>query len=146
MGTIASILLIDDEPGVLAAMRRTLQRDGYAIATAASAAEALNLLESRPFDLVCSDLMLPDMDGLTLLQNIASRWPSVVRFLVTGSGDADDQPDLFSSELAYRVVTKPWSGVDVRLAVKHALEHQRLVVRVAELEAAVLSEADRVAA
>ena len=79
----AAILLVDDEPHVLAALRRVLRGTGADIEMAGGAARALELLATREFLLVVTDLTMPGMDGLELAQQIRERWPRVSVALLT---------------------------------------------------------------
>ena len=64
------ILIVDDEPIGLMLLDTILSRSNFAVSTAASGQDALDHLNKEPFDLMILDLMMPDMDGLTLLQRL----------------------------------------------------------------------------
>ena len=78
------LLLVDDEPRILSALRRSLRREPYEILTAETCAEALRLVDAHPVDLVLSDHKMPGTTGLQLLAQIAARRPQVIRMLITG--------------------------------------------------------------
>ncbi|MBO4773143.1 MAG: response regulator, partial [Bacteroidales bacterium] len=64
MDTIAKILVVDDESAICDALKEVLEYESYAVQTIQSAPEALKLLENEQFDLVISDIKMPEMDGL----------------------------------------------------------------------------------
>ncbi len=64
------ILIVDDEPVSLMLLDTILSRSNFAVSTALSGMDALNLLNKEPFDLMILDLLMPDMDGLTLLEQL----------------------------------------------------------------------------
>ena len=74
-----TVLIVDDEERILAALRRCLRREGYDILTAQSPADALSLLEKHEVHLVLSDEKMPAMSGLEFLAVVASRWPATAR-------------------------------------------------------------------
>jgi CheY-like chemotaxis protein len=72
------ILLVDDEPTVLDALRLTLEANGFVCCTATDGLEALNSLRQASVDVVISDLRMPNMSGFELLPNIRRHYPQVV--------------------------------------------------------------------
>ena len=68
------ILVVDDEPDLVAALARGLKREGYAVDTATSGEEALAKASWNPYDLVCLDLNMPDLDGLEVVDSLRSSW------------------------------------------------------------------------
>ncbi len=122
----ATLLCVDDEQNILAALRRLFRQDGYRILTAGSGREALTLLESEPVDLVISDMRMPEMDGAHLLERVSSRWPQTLRILLTGHADIASTVAAINKGQIFRYIAKPWDDQDVRLIVRHALERQQL--------------------
>ena len=80
---IAMVLLVDDDPGILSALRRTLRREGYEILVAANARAALAKMESRAVDLVLSDVVMPKMDGYELYLQVKKRYPNTPVLMMT---------------------------------------------------------------
>ena len=122
----ATLLCVDDEQNILAALRRLFRQDGYRILTAGSGREALTLLESEPVDLVISDMRMPEMDGAHLLERVSSRWPQTLRILLTGHADIASTVAAINKGQIFRYIAKPWDDQDMRLIVRHALERQQL--------------------
>ena len=80
----ATLLFVDDEPGILSALRRLFRPHGYRILVAESGAAGLAQLEQEPVDLIISDMRMPEMDGAAFLKKVCQRWPSTMRILLTG--------------------------------------------------------------
>ncbi len=124
-----TILVVDDEPGILEALRRTLKVDGYRVLTASGGKEALAILEHEPVHILISDIEMPEMKGLELLARVREQWPEVVRIVLTGRGSFDSAIDAINEGEVHRFLTKPWSN-DVLLQTLRAT-----VVRLPELRA-----------
>ncbi|WP_298433011.1 response regulator [Geobacter sp.] len=120
------LLLVDDEPGVLAALRRSLMDDPYEIAVAESGEEGLVQLESfRPM-VVISDERMPGMDGSAFLAAVRERRPETVRIMLTGHASVDAAMRAVNGGEIYRFFTKPWDDLELRLALRAAFEKYRL--------------------
>jgi len=78
------ILVIDDEDIVRLSCSRTLVPEGYELKMAKNGPEGLKLLEEESFDLVLTDLKMPNMDGIEVLANIKGKWPAIDVIIVTG--------------------------------------------------------------
>ena len=87
------ILVVDDEGAVRALTREILSAAGYAVETAESGDEALDLLEDETFDLVITDLRMPGMDGATLFAEIQRRWPELQHRVLFVTGDIEGEPN-----------------------------------------------------
>ncbi len=120
------ILCVDDEPNILSALRRLLRAHGYRITVAGSGAEGLQLMATEPFDLVISDMRMPEMDGARFLEQVKQRWPETVRILLTGYADIASTVEAINKGEIYRYVAKPWDDNDMALIVRRALERKAL--------------------
>ena len=124
--TKATILLVDDEPGILSSLRRLLRTQGYVIHTAESGKAGLEILEHEPIDLVVSDMRMPEMDGARFLEQVRKRWPASMRILLTGYADVSSTIDAINCGEIHRYVAKPWDDNDLLLTIRDALDRQRL--------------------
>jgi len=113
-------MLVDDEPGILSALTRTLRREGYEILIAASARAALLEMESRVVDLVVSDQKMPGMKGVALLAQIARRWPGTVRILLSGWSSEIPSTQIEAAQV-YAVLAKPWDEELLKKTLRSAL-------------------------
>ena len=122
----ATLLLVDDEPSILSALRRLLRPIGYRIHTAESGRAGLAILEQEAVDLVISDMRMPEMDGAKFLEQVRRRWPATTRILLTGYADVTSTIEAINRGEIYRYVSKPWDDNDLTLVVRDALESARL--------------------
>lgn len=132
----ATLLFVDDEPGILASLRRLFRPHGFRILTAESGSAGLALLEQEPVDLVVSDMRMPEMDGARFLEQVRARWPDVIRILLTGYADVASTIAAINRGEIYRYIAKPWDDDGIVLTVRDALERRRLErenARLAEL-------------
>ena len=89
----ATLLCVDDEPNILASLRRLFRAKGYRVLLAESGALGLEVLETEQVDLVISDMRMPEMDGARFLAQVKERWPDTVRLLLTGYSDIQSIQD-----------------------------------------------------
>ncbi|MDP3845051.1 MAG: ATPase, T2SS/T4P/T4SS family [Pseudomonas sp.] len=128
------LLLVDDEPGILAALRRVFQRENYELLFAHNAHEALQLLEAKPVELIISDFQMPGMNGSELLRQVRERWPDTIRIMLTGQASTEAVMGSVKDGAVYRFILKPWNDDDLRLTIALALEQYELMRRNRALE------------
>lgn len=121
-----TVLCVDDEPNILAALRRVLRMDGLRVLTAGGAAQALELLAAEPVDLVLSDMRMPGIDGAQLLEQVHARWPSTVRVLLTGQADLTSAMAAINRGRIFRYLTKPWNDDELRATLAQGLAMRAL--------------------
>jgi putative two-component system response regulator len=115
------ILVIDDEDVIRMLVVEILESTGYDVTSAESAERALTLLEKADFDLVVSDVIMPGLSGLELLEAVRARRASLPVVLVTGAGTYDTLSQALMRGAA-GLVTKPFAHSDLQAAVADALE------------------------
>ena len=120
------ILVVDDKEMMRDSVSTMLARKGHSVVTAANGELAMKKIEERAFDVVITDLQMPEMDGVALLQAIASRDESIPVILMTAYGSVESAVDAMKLG-AYDYITKPFSGDELVATVERALEHGRLV-------------------
>lgn len=114
------ILVVDDEVVVLAAVSNALKKTGYRIDTAGSAEEALDLLENTSYDVVITDLLMPDIDGLDLLERIHQLGVGAQMIMITGYPSVESA--LRAKQLgAFEYVTKPFTRQELLSVVVRAI-------------------------
>lgn len=136
------ILLIDDEPNILAAIRRVLVDEPYEILAAESAEKALEILAETSCKVVISDERMPGMGGAELLCRINEMYPETVRILLTGHASIDAAMKAVNSGEIYRFFTKPWNDLDLRMAIRSALEKYDLEAENRQLLSLVRKQAN----
>lgn len=102
-----TILLVDDEPLILSAYRRSLKGFNGRILMADGPEEGLRILETQPIDVVVADYRMPAMNGDAFLERVRERWPQTVRMLVTACTDVHIVEDVVRRGEVYRFLTKP---------------------------------------
>ena len=122
------ILVVDDDPSDLDVIAESLEREGYDVAKAESGKEALRLIESENFNLIITDLKLPDIDGMEILRRAKAEIPHVQVIVLTGYGTIEGAVEAMRSG-AFHFLQKPVDIVILRETVKRALEKQELELR-----------------
>lgn len=117
------VLIVDDEPKVLNAMRRVLKYEPILLETAENAAEALAIMEHQEIDVLVSDARMPGMDGAELLAEVHKRWPRCARILLTGYPDIEALLSSINRGHLYRFIQKPWDDDEVRTSIYQAGRH-----------------------
>jgi DNA-binding NtrC family response regulator len=119
------VLVVDDEENLCRVTQLRLEQAGYDALTAADANEALAILERNPRDLVLTDLRMPGLSGIDLLERIKRSWPEVIVVVVTAYGTIESAVEAMKRG-AYDYIIKPVHADALNLVVSRALEHHRL--------------------
>jgi len=122
-----SILVVDDERGLCAGVQEALRREGYRVDAANEARQALELLRGRPYNLVLSDVRMPDMSGLELLREARQHAHDTLFILMTAYGTVPSAVEAMK-EGAYDYLMKPLDMQRLRALVLKALEFQSMMV------------------
>ena len=126
--------MVDDEPALRKSIARILGARGYEVATADDGQAGLEALERSQPDVLLTDLLMPRMSGLDLLQKAKQRWPDLEVVIMTAFADVDTAVSAVKAG-AYDFLTKPFPSNDaVALSVAKAAEHHRLIARAQQLE------------
>ena len=123
----ATLLLVDDEPNIVAALKRLLRRDGYNILTANSGAEGLEVLASNRVDVIISDQRMPGMTGVDFLRAAKINYPDTIRIVLSGYTELQSVTDAINEGAVYRFLTKPWDDEQLREHIHKAFEHKGLL-------------------
>ncbi len=122
-----SILFVDDEQGILDGLKRMLrpQQRRWRMRFCTSGNEALRIMEEEPVEVLVTDMRMPGMDGVELLERVRERYPRVIRIVLSGYTDRDM---IFRSVLyAHQYLTKPCSAGDLKNVVQRALQVQEFL-------------------
>lgn len=122
----STLLIVDDEENILRSLNRLFRPQGYRVITAGSGAEGLEILEKTEVDLVISDMRMPEMPGDQFLEQVAERWPQVMRILLTGYSDVESTISAINKGGIYKYISKPWEENDIKISVRRALEQKAL--------------------
>jgi len=122
-----TLLFVDDEEGVLSALRRIFIDENYVILTANSAMKALEILASETVQLIITDHRMPGMTGAELLKVVREKYPQTIRIMLTGHADVNSIMGAVKEGAVYKFITKPWNDEDLRLTVSLALQQYVLL-------------------
>ncbi len=122
---MSSILIVDDEEGLLESLTAAFLTQGYRVAGARSAEAALERLAGTPFDVLLTDLVMPGTDGLGLLEQVRERCPAMVVILMTAGATVESAVQALKGG-AYDYVVKPFTLPAIFHVVARGLEQQRL--------------------
>src|SRR5690242_20495205 len=114
------VLFVDDEAKILEGLERMLRpmRKEWQMVFASSGAEALRLMEASPFDVIVTDMRMPEMDGAQLLEQVQQRFPGVVRLVLSGYFELEMA--VRAVPVAHQYLAKPCDPEKLRLAIEHA--------------------------
>jgi diguanylate cyclase (GGDEF)-like protein len=118
-----TLLLVDDDVNVLAALHRLFRRDGYRILMAASPAEGFELLALNPVQVIVCDQRMPVMSGTEFLSKVKEMYPKTIRIILSGYTGLESVLDSINRGAIYRFYTKPWDDTQLRDNVRLAFHH-----------------------
>ncbi len=135
-----TILLVDDEEMVVTSIKSflTLETD-YEVVAFTSPKEALEHVREHKVDLVISDFLMPDMDGLEFLAHVKDLQPEATRVLLTGYADKENAIKAINDVGLYQYIEKPWENDDLKLIIRNGLEKRVLLKRLQDK----ISEVDK---
>lgn len=118
-----TLLLVDDEENISAALTRLLRRDGYKILRANSGREGLALLETHEVGVIVSDQRMPEMSGVEFLSHVRDLYPDTVRIVLSGYTELNSITDAINRGAIYKFLTKPWDDDLLRNNVQEAFKY-----------------------
>ena len=129
------IILVDDEEMVLNSIKSffAIESD-YKIKTYTSPVKALAEIDQHRgnIDLVISDYLMPEMDGISFLAKVKEKLPMVPRILLTGYADKENAIKAINNVGLYQYLEKPWNNEDLKLVIRNGLEKTTLLHQLAE--------------
>ncbi len=134
-----TVMIVDDEPIVTRSLGSFLELEtDYCIETFHSPGEALDYLKSRSADVVISDFLMPDMNGLEFLGRVKKIYPESPRILLTGYADKENAIRGINDIGLFQYVEKPWDNDQLLMVIKNAIEsrslRQHLKIKLKELD------------
>lgn len=120
--SVRKVLVVDDDPTSRRLMSHILKREGYDVATAGDGQDALDLMADDPADILITDRMMPNMDGVELLKAVrqSPTYGHIPVVIVTANSDARDQPEAEAAG-ATAFLTKPVGSTELLATVQRAL-------------------------
>lgn len=138
----ATILLVDDEPAVGQSLSALLELETpHRVITETSPRKALQTAKVTPLDLVISDFLMPDLDGIEFLLEVRGLYPESTLILLTGYADKENAIRAINQVGIFHYIQKPWDNDDLLTIITNGLDKRlqihRLYERTRELEARV---------
>jgi CheY-like chemotaxis protein len=120
-----NILVVDDEPEVAGLLTDLLVRDGHHVEIAPNGAIALEKLRDRAFDLIVSDLRMPDLDGPGFYRELVERHPKLARRVIFVTGDVlGEEAQKFLEQTSALTLSKPFSWEEIQQVIRQTLEER----------------------
>ena len=116
-----SLLIVDDEKIIREGIQRLLARENLRLTLVENGARAWELLQQETYDLILLDLIMPEMNGLELLERLQEKIPEQIVIIITGAATVELAVEAMKRG-AYDIVTKPFTPDQLRLVVRRALE------------------------
>ena len=128
----AKILIVDDEASMREFLSILLEREGYTPETATNSKDALNCLSEKEYELVISDVNMPGLDGIGLLEKIKICSPDTPVMMITAFSTTEQAVEAMKHG-AYNYISKPFKVDEIKLLVRNAIEKRRLIRENAQL-------------
>ncbi len=127
------IVIVDDEEMVLTSLKSflTLETD-YDVRPFLSARQALDFIRSTEVDIVMSDYLMPEMDGISFLAEVKKLRPEVPRIILTGYADKENAIKAINDVGLFQYLEKPWDNDDLLIILRNGMEKQHLMKRLQE--------------
>ena len=119
------ILIVDDELNMRLVLQAMLKKEGYAVTTASNGLEALKILKADQMDIVVTDLKMPKLDGMGLLDEIIRDYPSIPVIIITAHGTIATAVDALKKG-AFDYITKPFEQDELKQVIQKAVKTRRL--------------------
>ena len=119
------ILIVDDDQVALRNLQHILVKEGYEITTSLTGLRAMELLEEEEYDLVLTDLRMPMVDGMEILERTRHLYPDSEVIMITGYAKQDSAIEAIKAG-AYNYLVKPYKLDEFRKVVREALENRKL--------------------
>ena len=121
-----NLLLVDDEPNILAALKRLFRQDDYTIFTAGSGAAGMEMLAKNSVDVIISDQRMPNMTGVEFLRQAKIKYPTTMRIVLSGYTELQSITDAINEGSIYKFLTKPWDDHQLRQHISDAFRQKEL--------------------
>jgi DNA-binding NtrC family response regulator len=123
-----NILAVDDEEAFRRLLKKELARKGYAVEVASNGSEALRVLAEQAFDVILLDVMMPGVDGITLMKKLKEDGAATPIIVLTGKATVETAVDAMKNG-AYDYLTKPYKLDELTIVIDRAYEYSRLSVK-----------------
>ena len=127
------LLLVDDEEMVLTSLGSLLSLEtDYDVVTFTSVKKALEYVKDNDVDLIISDYLMPEMDGITFLGEVRTIKPDIPRIILTGYADKENAIKAINEVGLFQYIEKPWENDDLLIIIRNGLEKKMLLNKLNE--------------
>lgn len=126
---LRTLLIVDDEPGILSALSRLLRHEGYRILVANGAREGMDILARESVQVILSDQRMPEMSGTEFLRRVKELHPNTVRIVLSGYTDLESIIQAVNEGALYKFLVKPWDDDLLREHLRDAFLYYEAIVR-----------------
>jgi DNA-binding NtrC family response regulator len=124
----STIVLVDDEEMVLTSLRSFINLEtNFNVETFTSAEAALEFIKNNDIDIVISDYLMPEMDGISFLAKVREIRPDVPRIILTGYADKENAIKAINDVGLFQYIEKPWDNDDLLIILRNGMERQNLL-------------------
>lgn len=124
----STIVLVDDEEMVLTSLRSFINLEtNFNVETFTSAETALEFIKNNDIDIVISDYLMPEMDGISFLAKVREIRPDVPRIILTGYADKENAIKAINDVGLFQYIEKPWDNDDLLIILRNGMERQNLL-------------------
>jgi DNA-binding NtrC family response regulator len=129
----AIVVAVDDEEMVVKSLSFFLELEtDYTVKTFTNVSEAIEFIKANDIDLVLSDYLMPEMDGLRFLAKVREIRPEVPRVILTGYADKENAIKAINEVGLYQYIEKPWNNEDLRIILRNGIEKKQLLQRLSQ--------------
>lgn len=126
--TTETIVIVDDEEMVLTSLSSFLMLETeYHVETFLSPHEAFAYIQNSDVNMVISDYLMPEMDGISFLAKVREIKPQIPRIILTGYADKENAIKAINEVGLYQYIEKPWDNDDLQIIIRNGLEKQQLM-------------------
>jgi two-component system, NtrC family, response regulator HupR/HoxA len=122
-----TILFVDDEEKILSSLKRGLADEPYNLLFADSGKKALEILEQNEVHVIVTDLSMPNMSGVDLLEAVREKYPHIIRLVLSGANDVKTVFEAINKGVIFRFISKPWNFEnELKIILRQAIEYYDL--------------------
>ena len=127
------VMIVDDEEMVLMSIRSFLNLEtSYEVLTFTSPLKALDHFAQHEVDLVMSDYLMPEMDGISFLAKVRDLRPDVPRIILTGYTGKENAIKAINEVGLYQYIEKPWNNEDLQIILRNSLKKRQLISKLTQ--------------
>jgi len=125
---VPTIIIVDDEEMILTSLGSLISLETtHNVKTFTSAVEALEFIKTNDIDIVISDYLMPEIDGITFLAKVREIRPDVPRIILTGYADKENAIKAINEVGLFQYIEKPWDNDDLLIIIRNGLDRQKLL-------------------